>query len=82
MIIHAQILSVMTKKITLSELKVKSSVVEINSHGKKSTRGGQIRKSQTNGGGRIKINPSGNWIADTIVDIRLTTNDCGTDSTP
>ena len=63
----------MSKKITLSELKVKSSVIEINSFGKKNTKGGHIRQSQLNGGGRIKINPGGNWIADTIVDIRLTT---------
>ncbi|MFT6319709.1 MAG: hypothetical protein ACJAT4_000626 [Granulosicoccus sp.] len=65
----------MSKKITLSELKVKSSVIEINAQGKKSTKGGHIRNNQSNGGGRIKINPNGNWIADTIVDIRLTTND-------
>ncbi|MFK8006868.1 MAG: hypothetical protein AB8H03_10875 [Saprospiraceae bacterium] len=71
----------MSKKITLSELKVKSSVVEINSEGKKSTKGGHIRKT-LNGGGRIKINPSGNWIADTIVDIRLTANDGSSDFTP
>jgi len=63
----------MAKKITLSELKVKSSVVEINSNGKKAAKGGHIRNSQLSGGGRIKVNPSGNWIADTIVDIRLTT---------
>lgn len=65
----------MTKKITLSELKVKSSVVEIKSSEKKSTKGGHIRHNHLTGGGRIKINSSGNWIADTIVDIRLTTND-------
>ena len=72
----------MSKKITLSELKVKSSVIELNAHGKKSTKGGHIRKSQGSGGGRIKINTNGNWIADTIVDIRLTTNDGGSDFNP
>ena len=72
----------MSKKITLSELKVKSSVVEINSHGKKSTKGGHIRNSQISGGGRIKINPNGNWIADTIVDIRLVASDEGSDFNP
>lgn len=67
----------MSKKITLAELKVKSSVVEINTDGKKATKGGHIRDNQSNSGVRIKINPSGNWIADTIVDIRLTTTkDC------
>ena len=72
----------MSKKITLSELKIKSSVVEINSNGKKSTRGGHIRHSQLNDGGRIKISPNGNWIADTIVDIRLTTSKDSSDFTP
>lgn len=67
----------MSKKITLSELKVKSSVVEINNKGKKSTRGGHIRHN-VNSGGRIKITPGGTWIADTIVDIRFTsTKNCG-----
>jgi len=74
----------MSKKITLSELKVKSSVVEISSNGKKATRGGHIRNSQTTGGGRIKTDHNGSWIADTIVDIRLTSNDDGSgiDFTP
>ena len=65
----------MSKKITLSELKVKSSVVELSSEGKKATKGGHIRDIKQTGGGRIKITPGGNWIADTIVDIRLTSND-------
>jgi hypothetical protein len=72
----------MSKKITLSELKVKSSVVEINTNGKKSTRGGHIRNNDSNNGGRIKIAPSGTWIADTIVDIRLTTTKDCSDFTP
>ena len=72
----------MSKKITLSELKIKSSVIEINSFGKKNTKGGHIRNSQLSGGGRIKINPNGNWIADTIVDIRLTTTKDETDFRP
>ena len=72
----------MSKKITLSELKVKSSVVEINTNGKKSTRGGHIRHSQLNNDGRIKISPNGTWIADTIVDIRLTTTKDCSDFTP
>ena len=72
----------MAKKNTLSELKVKSILIEINAHGKKSTKGGQIRSSQLKGGDRIKINPNGNWIADTIVDIRLTTNDGGSEFNP
>jgi len=72
----------MSKKITLSELKVKSSVIEINAQGKKSTKCGHIRSGQSNGGGRIRINTGGNWIADTIVDIRLTSNDGNNDFTP
>ena len=72
----------MSKKITLSELKVKSSVVEISTQGKKSTRGGHIRSSQLNNGGRIKTKSNGNWIADTIVDIRFTTNDGSNDFNP
>ncbi len=72
----------MSKKITLSELKVKSSIVEINALGKKSTKGGHIRHNQLNSGGRIKINSNGNWIADTIVDIRLTTTKDCSDFTP
>ena len=65
----------MAKKITLTELKVKSTVIEIKPNEKKSTRGGHIRHDNSTGGERIKIQPSGNWIADTIVDIRLTSND-------
>ncbi|MEM6965533.1 MAG: pinensin family lanthipeptide [Bacteroidota bacterium] len=58
----------MTKKITLSELKLKSSVTELNQDQRKAAKGGyiQIATGRTERIGKIR-----SWIADTQVDIRL-----------
>jgi len=56
----------MAKKIKLSELKVKSSVIELNQKERKSTKGGFIFFS----GGKEKFS-KGVSIMDTQVDIRL-----------
>ncbi len=63
----------MSKKIKLSEIKVKSSVNELNQEQRKSTKGGYVF---TIGGeaGKARV---GNvtWIADTMVDIRIISDD-------
>jgi len=57
----------MAKKIKLSELKVKSSVVELNQNQRKATKGGYVQISIS----KERIGKLGTSIADTQVDIRL-----------
>ena len=58
----------MAKKIKLSDLKVKSSVVELNQKERKSAKGGYVFQFE---GGKERIGSFSQYIADTQVDIRL-----------
>lgn len=58
----------MAKKIKLSELKLKSSVKELNQDQRKAAKGGYIHIAT---GKTDRIGKVRNWIADTQVDIRL-----------
>lgn len=63
----------MSKKIKLSEIKVKSSVNELNQEQRKSAKGGHIFMPGE-GKGIAKVGPF-TWIADTMVDIRIIADD-------
>ncbi|HFC00807.1 MAG TPA: hypothetical protein ENJ53_08400 [Phaeodactylibacter sp.] len=58
----------MAKKIKLSALRIKSSVVELNKKEKKVTKGGYYLEPNSS---REKINATKRGIADTMVDIRF-----------
>ena len=66
----------MAKKIKLSDLKVKSSVVELNQKERKAAKGGFVFVFT---GGKEKVGSFSQYIADTQVDIRL--HDKGGNST-
>jgi len=56
----------MAKKIKLSEIKLKSSVVELNQKQRKASKGGYFNKPRATRFDTLKA-----WIADTQVDIRF-----------
>lgn len=56
----------MAKKIKLSEIKLKSSVVELNQKQRKASKGGYFSKSNS-----TRLKAIRTWIADTQVDIRF-----------